>query len=88
MHWTSFATLYVHDEQQRDATERRYVAADALSMLVGLTAQVRQLSERVRQLEEVGAMIEGWLLDVHQNENSNGMVAWLVDDEVDHIDAM
>ena len=26
-------------------------------------------------------MIEGWLLDVHQNENSNGMVAWLVDDE-------
>lgn len=26
-------------------------------------------------------MIEGWLLDVHENESSTGMVAWIVDDQ-------
>lgn len=26
-------------------------------------------------------MIEGWLLDVHENETRNGMVAWIVDDQ-------
>ena len=25
-------------------------------------------------------MIEGWLLDVHENETNTGMVAWIVDD--------
>lgn len=26
-------------------------------------------------------MIEGWLLDVHENETNSGMVAWIVDDQ-------
>ena len=25
-------------------------------------------------------MIEGWLLDVHENEVGTGMLAWVVDD--------
>ena len=27
------------------------------------------------------SMIEGWLLDVHQNASGTGMIAWVIDEQ-------